>query len=129
MDYFATLDRWYQLTEAIARLQAEERALREGLFNGTFPSPREGVNKVELPDGRVLKGTYRINRKVLEDKLQEAKFPKSLRDNVFKTKHDLIVSAYRNLDEDTRNAVDAVLEIKPAGLHGLELVLPKLPKE
>ena len=63
---------------------------------------------------------------VPEDKLAEAQFPKKTRDTLFRTKHDLILPAYRALDEEARKEVDSVLDIKPAGLPGLDLIFPKV---
>ena len=54
MDYFETLARWQELQEAIKHMQAEEKALRQGIANGTFPEPKEGVNKLVLEDGQVI---------------------------------------------------------------------------
>lgn len=121
MDYFETLDRWAVVKESIRQLQAEERALREGIFNGTFPEPTEGVNKVELPDGRVLKGTYRINRRVLEDRLTSV--PKDIREKAFKLRHSLNTGAYRDLTDAQRAKVDEALDIKP-GLPSLDIIEP-----
>lgn len=122
-DYYRTIDRWYELTITIEKLSAEEKALREGLFNGTFPNPKEGTNTVELPDGRKLKGQHRIYRNVREDLLALSPLQKRVRDLIFKVKHDLRVSEYRKLEADLRKEVDAILDIKP-GMPGLTLVLP-----
>lgn len=132
MNYFETVQRWVQLKDTIQHLQAEERALREGLFSGTFPSPREGVNSYDLPDGTVLKGTYVINRKLKEDAYKEnwskivqaAKIPSAVATKLIRTKYELSVTPYKKLDEEQRKAVDGILEIKP-GLPKLELVPPK----
>lgn len=124
MSYYETLNRWKELKEAISRLQDEERALREGLFGGTFPNPEEGTNKVELPDGRTLKGVYPINRKVVEKELPTLDLPPKAKSKLFKVKHSLVISEYRKLDEETRKKVDSVLSIKP-GLPRLEVVEPK----
>lgn len=114
MDYMETVDRWLELKESIKKLQAEERALREGIFNGTFPDPEEGTNKVELPDGRILKGTYNIRRKLTDiDDFKKLQLSDELNDQLIRVKHDLVLGAYRRLDSDTRKKVDSVLEIKP----------------
>lgn len=120
MDYFETVARWAELQHLIPRLQAEERALREGLFIGTFPNPAEGVNSVTFPDGRVLKGTHVINRSVKGD---PTSLPKALREAVINFKPELRVGAYKKLEEAERKKVDSIIEAKP-GLCKLELILP-----
>lgn len=124
MDYFETLERWQELQAVIPKLQAEEKALREGLFKGTFPNPEEGVNKKELPDGRVLKGTHKLYRNVQERELPNLKLSPKLKEKLFKKKHSLVTGQYRKLDDKTRKQVDSVLIIKP-GLPTLEIVEPK----
>ena len=122
MDYFETLQRWYQVQQALAVLKEEERSLREGLFQGTFPNPKEGVNTVELPDGRVLKGTYVIQRTLIRERYlsewSKLELPSQIGMKLIKQDYSLVVSAYRGLPEALRAKVDTVLEIKPA--------LPKL---
>ena len=121
MDFYENLQRWQELQTAIERLQAEEKVLREGLFNGTFPNPVEGTNTYVLPDGRKIKGTYKIYRNVDEKALASSEIPKKLKDEVFRVKHDLSVTAYRNLDEELKKLVDTVLTIKP-GMPGLDVI-------
>lgn len=121
MSYFETLERWQELQEIIPRLQAEERALREGLFRGTFPDPVEGTNKVELPDGRILKAVHKIYRTVQEDVLAKLNLSPKQRKDLFRVKHELRISPYRNLDPDTRKLVDKAIVAKP-GLPTLEII-------
>ena len=123
MDFFETLERWSELKEAIARLQGEERALRQGLFDGTFPDPHEGTNKFELEDGRVIKGVLKINRKV-SDPEGVAALPKKERDVVFKTEYTLRTTPYKNLDDIQRKAIDRLITAT-AGLPTLTLVEAK----
>ena len=111
MGYYETLERWQELKEAIAKLQAEERALREGLFN-----------KYELPDGRILKANYPLRRSVVESNLSAV--PKDIREKVFKEYHKLSTGAYRELTDAQRAKVDIALNIKP-GLPSLEIVEAK----
>lgn len=124
MDYFETLLRWQELQAIIPKLQAEERALREGLFKGSFPDPVEGTNKLELPDGRILKAVHKLYRTVDEKALATITLTKAQREKLFRTKHELKVSAYKSLDKGTRKLVDSVLTIKP-GLPTLEVVVPE----
>jgi hypothetical protein len=125
MEYMEMLGRWRELQVSIRHLQDEEKQLREQLFEGTFPDPVEGSNKYELPDGSVLKGTYKLNRKFVKGFTpQDLKVSTELRNMLVSIKYDLSVAAYKKLDEQTRKKVDSVLEIKP-GLPSLELIPPQ----
>ena len=121
-DYFQTLERWQELRDTIKKLQGEERALREGLFSGTFPEPTEGTNTLKLPNGATVKGVYKFYRKPREDEL--GSLPKRLLNKVFRVKHELVTKEYRDLSEEDRLAVDSVLDIKP-GLPSFDVVPPK----
>lgn len=128
LDYFQTVARWSELKDSVARLQVEERSLREGLFSGTFPNPQEGVNTLELPDGSKMKGTYKINRK-LDDNLlagliEKGKVDKDTAESIRRIKVELDTKAYKELDKKVQKIVDNALEIKPS-LPSLELVPPK----
>jgi len=125
--YFATLERWQELKAAITKLQGEERALREGLFEGAFQTPVEGTNTMDLPDGRKLKGVYNIRRTIREAEFDDLKISPALRKTLFKTKHTLQTTAYRGLDDETRNNVDTILTIKP-GLPTLSIIAAKPDK-
>lgn len=119
--WYDKLERWQVLKASIAKLTSEERALRQELFDGTFPNPEEGTNTVELPDGRKIKGVYKITRSVREKDL--TRVPKELRDEVFAVKHSLKTRQYRELTDAQRAKVDEALTIKP-GLPSLEIVEP-----
>ena len=125
-EWWNSLEEWNQLKDSIAHLTAREKALREMLFAGSFPNPEEGVNTVVLPDGRKLKGTHKLNRKVLEDKLQKVhdELGADTFQDVFKVKYDLVLAAYRKLEPKMQKVVDKALEVKP-GLPSLELVEAK----
>ena len=128
MDYFQTLERWFQVSNALKELKAEEIALRVGLFGGTFPKPREGVNKVTLPDGRVLKGTYVINRTLDQkwwlDNYKQVGIPKEIKTKLIAVTYGFHLEVYRELPEQLRKNFDKALIIKP-GAPKLELVPPK----
>lgn len=125
MEYMEALERQQELAAAIKHMQAEERALREGLFNGTFPAPREGTNEYTLPDGRIVKGTFKLNRSLNEDELKgvlkQLGWKKA--DAPVRTKTELDLTRYRELPDETRAIFDTALEIKP-GLPTLEVVTP-----
>lgn len=126
MTFEQTLERWIQVKQAVSELQEEERMLREGIFNGCFPAPVEGVNKYSLPNGTVIKGTYTLNRKLLVNPLEDnrwasLKLPGHIAGPLLNRKWDLAIKPYRELVEEHRKLVDSVLEIKP-GLPKLEVV-------
>ena len=126
LSYFDTLREWERLRESVRVLQAKERELREGLFNGTFPTPREGANKVEFtgPDGveYVLTGTYKLNRSVDEELWAEVQgaLPEEVASEVMVWDPRLDMKFYRGLKDEWQKQVDACLTIKP-GLPELEL--------
>lgn len=134
MDYLETLARWQELKQVIPQLVAEERALREGLFGGTFPKPKEGVNKFNLPDGRVLKASYPIQRDFVKDVFAEHELilpeldvgglPFDLWASLVKAKFSLDLKGYRELENGQQSAFDRLLVIKP-GLPTLEIVEAK----
>lgn len=122
--YYETLARWQDLTESIKQLQGEERALREGLFEGAFPHPAEGTNTMELPDGRKLKGVFKINRIVDEDGLLNLKLTPTQMTRFFRRKHSVRISVYKELVDDERKVLDTVIVSKP-GLPTLSIVEAK----
>jgi len=126
MDYFETLAKWQQLSDTIKVLQDQERALREGIFNGTFPDPKEGVNSIELADGRVLKGTFKINRSV--DQEAAAALPEEVRERFFRVKYDLRTTVYKDLSAAERKKLDRYITAKP-GLPTLQIVPAKKKPE
>jgi hypothetical protein len=123
-------DRWAQLKEMIAPLAEEEMKLRRRIFATYFPDPKEGVNDLPMggDGGYVLKGTYKIERKLiveqytnLAQEFREAKLP--LKDLVV-SKLSLSVAEYKKLTEEQQALFDKALEIKP-GAPTLEVVKPK----
>ena len=122
MDWLQKLERWAELRESIKHLTDEEKSLREELFTASFPNPKEGTNKVQLADGRILKGHYRIYRKVMP--LDYEQLDERLQAACFELKPSLKIKPYRALSLPDMAAADRALYIK-AGLPGLELVEAK----
>ncbi len=122
--FYDTVGRWQELKIAIHELQGEERALREGLCNGVFPNPTEGTNTYELPDGRKLKGVFKINRTVDEEGLKNLKLTPTQLAATFRTKHDVRIAAYKALDPEAKKVIDSVVMSKP-GLPTLSVVEAK----
>lgn len=119
---------WYVAQEALRKAKDTELALRLKIFKDKFRAPVEGINKYDLPDGYVLKGTHVINRKVDEPALITLRpifQEKGLKvDELVQFKPELRTGEYRKLTEEQRMMFDQVLIIKP-GTPSLEIVLPK----
>lgn len=122
------LAKWWQLSKQLAELRAEEMALRKEIFEECFPSPREGVNDYPLEAGYVLKGTYKLDRKLDEAALDS--LAKELReegvpvDSLVVYKPSLVTKEYRELTEEQRILFEQVITIKPAS-PSMAIVLPK----
>lgn len=124
----ADIERWYIVQEQLSKLKNEEQLLRQKIFNGMFPDPKEGTNSVDLADGFVIKGKRVINRTV-----DEAAFKSSIEelakngiatDQIVKFKPELVIKEYRTLTDKQRSLFDFVLIIKD-GMPGLEIMQPK----
>lgn len=128
MDFFETLNRWQDLKEKLAALSAEELKLRTALFAGCFPEPREGTNNLPMPTGYTLRARYPIYRTLDPAKLDELvrtkRLPLRAANAVKRTKVELAITGYRDLDPDTRKIVDEAITAKP-GTPSLELVPPR----
>lgn len=121
------LAQWEDLKRQVKHLQETERAYREALFAAAFPSPEEGVNEFKLPDGRVVKGTYKLTRKLDAEKLEELvkgrKVTAKVAERIQNWHVSLDLTEYRELTDKQRAAVDQAIESKPA-LPSLEVVWP-----
>lgn len=122
------LERWYKVKAELDKLRAEEMVLRKRLFGAYFPDPKEGTNDFELGGGYVLKGGYKIERKIelpvflaYKDKFTAAGIPV---DAIVAYKPELALKEYRKLTDGQRTLFDACLEIKP-GAPSMEIVMPK----
>ena len=64
--YLQLLSEWEEnkrMAEHYAALEKDQRAL---LFAGAFPNPVEGTQRHQLPDGRVIVGQHKVNRRIDE---------------------------------------------------------------
>jgi len=114
--------------EACRPLIAQEQELRKAVMAEFFPTPKEGVNNLDMGQGWTLKGTYRIDRKVDEAALPAVK--EQLRelgvnaDTVVRYKPEVATTIYKTLSDQARRVFDTVLTIKP-GSPTVELIPPK----
>lgn len=120
----AALKAWEDADKAMRAAVAHELDCRALLVALAFPAPGEGTNNADLPDGRVLKGTF-TNRYELAaaDKVHEVEkqLPPALRSQLFKWGADLRVGAYKALEPAHKRLVNEVLTVKP-GRPRLELI-------
>lgn len=122
------LSEWYEMSVELKALRAKEMAMRKMIFGKAFVDPKEGTNKFELPDGYVLNGQYKLERKIDQGALDALKV--KLRDKqvnpdkLVEYKPSLVLREYRKLDEDARQLFDQCLIVKP-GSPSMEVVLPK----
>lgn len=122
------MEAWFKAKKALEKVKAQEILLRNKIFKGKFPNPREGTNNLDIGGGYFLKATHVINRAV-----DDAAFEASLEafaeagiptDKIVRYKPDLATGVYRELTEEQRNLFDTALIIKD-GTPGLEITQPK----
>jgi hypothetical protein len=126
-DPMKALGEWFLLRKQLSDIKNAEMAARKQLFTHFFPSPKEGTNTYDLPDGYKLKGTYALERKVDEavwqvnrEKFAEAKIPET----VIRWTPELAKSNYNELTAEQQTFFDQCLIIKP-GAPTLEITKPK----
>lgn len=124
------INEWYTLQKQLGEMSFKEMALRKKIFGALFIAPKEGVNTVPLAEGWVMKGDYKINRKVdvaslttLSPMLKEKGIPV---DSLIRYKPDLATKEYRDLQKNPElcKLFEQVLVIT-VGSPALEIVLPK----
>jgi len=127
----ADLATWYAMQDELKRLKTAEMLLRQKIFKAYFTAPKEGTNTAPLDNGWVIKGTYKIDRKI--DIALLLAFSPSLRENginpdaLVKYEPALVTKAYRELTAEQEKLFDQVLIVKP-GAPSLEIVLPAKAK-
>ncbi len=102
--YMQNLAEWQVLTRLASELKGREMDLRKDLFNGAFPSPKEGSNKHTLPDGRIVKGTLKISRSV--DQASVVSVQRLLREELGGKTDDLFPTAFK-LDKKVLDSLTA----------------------
>lgn len=124
----ADLSQWYTMQDELKKLRAAEMLLRQKIFKHFFPTPEEGTNNHELPDGWMLKGKHTVNRdidqgafQVLRQQFEEAGIHP---DALVQYKPSLVKREYNTLTAEQRHLFDQALIVKP-GSPSLEIVLPK----
>lgn len=119
---------WYAMQDQLSKLKIAEMLLRQKIFKAYFTAPTEGVNSAPLANGWVIKGTYKIDRKI--DMALLTAFTPALRENGINPDHlikyepSLVTKEYRQLTAEQEKLFDQVLIVKP-GAPSLEIVMPK----
>lgn len=127
--YLRMLDAWEQVDQLRALIGECEVDMRLKLFAGAFANPKEGTNSHKLPDGRVLKGQYKINRyineealKVSLDTLRERGVANT--DALVKYKPELAKSEWNSLSDESKLVFSPAITSKP-GMPTFEITIPK----
>lgn len=127
--YLRMLDAWEQVSLLQAQIKEAEMGMRLRLFQGAFANPKEGTNTHLLPDGRAIKGQYKINRYI-----DEAALPATLdalrkhgvanTDALVRFKPELAKSEWNTLSDEAKLMFSPAVVATP-GTPSLEVVIPK----
>lgn len=129
------IQNWRDAQTAAAAANAKETELRLALCNKYFPDAPEGTNTGSLYDAN-LKCDVRINRSVDQNAFQEAwafattaweseltqkraASLKQLLESIFRPKYELVVGAWKELDEVNVKRLSDIVTEKP-GTPGLK---------
>lgn len=126
---YELLYNWYSKKEELAKVQAQERALRQSVVSVFFPDGlKENTNKIKLDTGDDLVVTLPYTRKV-----DKAIFSQILQDlieagvdinEVTETKVELRVAAYRKLTAEQLAIFDECVTTTP-GSPQLKIAVKK----
>lgn len=127
--YLRMLDAWEQISLLQAQIKEAEMNMRLRLFQGAFANPKEGTNTHNLPDGRAIKGQFKVNRYI-----DEAALPATLAalrehgvantDALVRYKPELAKSEWNSLSDEARLMFSPAIVATP-GTPSLEVVIPK----
>ena len=105
------LEAWRLAKEAVDSVKkviSKEQELRKKVFDAFYPEPKEGTNTVDLAEGWVLKGVYKLDRKIDEAALPAV--AEQLRamginaDTLVKWSPDLKTATYKELTAEIGRA-------------------------
>ena len=127
--YLRMLDAWEQVSQLLSLTKDCEMDMRLRLFAGAFAAPKEGTNTHRLPDGREIKGQYKINRYI-----DEAALPVTLQalrehgvantDVLVRYKPELAKREWNSLSDEAKLMFSPAIIATPA-TPSLEVVIPK----
>lgn len=119
---------WHEAKAAAAALNEKEKALRIEIFALAFPNPEEGskYNKLDLEDGYMLQGDYKINRRIDEAALGEVQkqMDPIMFNRAFRFKPELSKSGFKDLSDDQKQIASVAIIATP-GTPALEIVQKK----
>ncbi len=119
---------WHDLKAQAAELTLQEVALRKEIFSDAFPTPEEGskYNKLDLPDGYMLQGDYKINRKIDEAALGEVQrqMEPVMFNRAFRFKPELNKSGFKDLTDEQKKIASLAIIATP-GTPALDIVQKK----
>ena len=118
---------WWSMAQKLKKLRAQEIMARKRIFGFFFKDPDEGTNNHNLDGGYVLKGGYKLDRKIdegafvsMKEKFREAGINP---DVMVKQELTLVKKEYNKLSDKQVKLFDQVLLIKP-GSPSLDVVMP-----
>ena len=119
---------WHTIKEQLAALTAQEKELRLSIFEEAFPNPTEGSkeNKLDVGDGFILQGDYKIGRRIDETVLASVRsvVAPEVFDKVIEYKPKLKKAAFMSLTGDDALEFSKCIVEKP-GTPSLEIKQPK----
>ena len=148
--YNATPDNWHTMTEdqllmlwstkkhGIEIAKAEEMELRKYIVSRAFPKKHEGMNTKELGHGYQLKASVKYNYNLGNNELVETCLAKIaelgndgsfIADRLVSWKPTLVLSEYRQLMEDKRTYVLAIINEMLTITEGAPTLEIKEPKK
>jgi len=128
-EFEAKLREWHELKAQAAAATKREQEMRRELFAEAFPDPTEGSkhNKLEIGDGFILQGDYKINRtldKAALSELAKAEETAAIVDATVNYEPKLDTRAFKALLPDAKAAISEMVVEKP-GTPSLTIVQPK----
>ena len=117
--------RWHNLKAQVAKLVADEAALRLELFNELHPNaPEKGSSRATLGFGKDLKATTKLNYSVSRDGLDAAKssLPIEVLATVIKYRPEVNEAGLASVTDPQHKAVLATFITSKPGLPTLEIV-------
>lgn len=121
-DLTPLLDQWFEAKQNSEQWALKEVTLRKQIFAEAFPSPDVGSNKIKLPHGMALVGTYRLNYRIDQAALEESKslIPAETFESVVGYRPEIRDGRFRALSEEEQLLFAPFVTITP-GLPGIEI--------
>lgn len=131
-DFLTYVNTWDDLNAQIAKLKAklkpledQEKKMRQALADSIKTALgeklREGVNRYELPDGRAIKLTNKLDRKIEVAEIANAREAYSKQndqpipfDAILRTKFELDKREWDKLPDEAQKAISRMIITKPA---------------